>query len=1204
MRGLRIPKIVAVILGSWLQVTTALARDSAQVGPVLGPAPRAPQSVAGLPGGGPRKHDVTQGMAFGVNGNSREQVRQFYNAVYAASEGVPMNSAAETANCIAGTNAAAFQLAELWRLNWFRAMSGLSANITFSTAESSEDQAAALMMSANNQLMHTGIPTSWICYSDSGATAADSSNLALGSDGPDAITGYIWDYGSGNTQVGHRRWLLYPQTQVMASGDVPAQGNNAAANATWTLDANYGSPRPATTYPFVAWPPPGYVPYQVVFPRWSFALSNADLNLAKVTMLSNGVPLDITIEPYLAGFGEDTCVWYPSALDPTSFSTAFPFNGADTVYSITISDVGTVDGYISFSYNVTNFDPSLPGADFVPTIVGGPNLASVNGNNTYSCTPSANPNATGYQWLSALSTNGNLSDHALGGLTNFTTSLSPGYSPITNPPAGGGKCFHLAHASPAPQWLQFTEILFPARNTSLSFQSLLGYATTNEVARVQVSTNEGLTWVDIFAQIGNNGSGQSGFAAHTLSLSNFANQITYLRFNYDYTGGAFSGPYYSNTTANVGWCIESIVLTNTSQLIDFSTSPTVSTNFNFVPIQAGNWVLEARGVIFGQFGLDWSPAVSVATPPYIATQPTNVTLLSGETAALSIAASGASAMTYQWQFNGANISGATSSTLTLQNSQPSEDGTYDVVVSNTYGTLTSATAVLSVIPQPSTSNGASLRITGAPQSETVPIGSAVFLSVSATGPAPLSYQWKHNGANLSDIGNYAGSTHATLVIAGAQAANPGSYTVVVSDGKTSVQSAAAILNVGAPVTVQVSGAGTVNPNYNGQVLLLGKPYTMTAEQKPGAMFAGWSGSINFAGTKLNFTVQSNLFLEASFVPNPYLAAQGNYYGLFAPTNVPRQQTNSGAFTLNITSTGIFSGKLTIGTNTPSLSGQFNAFGFASITTPRRGLSTWTTTMQLDFADQSVQGTVGDGSFTAVLDGNQQVFSASHPATSYEGAYTLILPGTTNPELGPFGDSYQTVSVLASGGISFSGSLADGTTVPLTTSAISKDGYWPFYLPLYGGNGSLWSWNYFSGGTIMATNASWINATNTLKTAVYRAGFTNPAATMIGSAYLSTIEPSLALTDGQVTLEGGNLLLPITNSFILTSKNALVLTNSGDTNKLTLTINKTSGVISGTFSNPSNPKATITLRGVLLQNQTNAQGYFLGSNQSGTFMLGQ
>jgi len=52
----------------------------------------------------------------------------------------------------------------------------------------------------------------------------------------------------------------------------------------------------------------------------------------------------------------------------------------------------------------------------------------------------------------------------------------------------------------------------------------------------------------------------------------------------------------------------------------------------------------------------------------------------------------------------------------------------------------------------------------------------------------------------------------------------------------------------------------------------------------------------------------------------------------------------------------------------------------------------------------------------------------------------------------------------------------------------------------------------------------------------------------------------------------------------------------------LKITMTTGALSGSFANPSNPKQSITIKGVLLQNQTNAAGYFLGTNQSGAFLL--
>ena len=120
-------------------------------------------------------------------------------------------------------------------------------------------------------------------------------------------------------------------------------------------------------------------------------------------------------------------------------------------------------------------------------------------------------------------------------------------------------------------------------------------------------------------------------------------------------------------------------------------------------------------------------------------------------------------------------------------------------------------------------------------------------------------------------------------------------------------------------------------------------------------------------------------------------------------------------------------------------------------------------------------------------------------------------------------------------------------------------------------------------------------------AVYQSGFTNLAVPVIGSAYNPAEKPLLALSSGQVTLDGGNLPFAITNQITLESNDTITVA-PGDTNKLALTINKTTGAISGTFANPSNPKQSIKVNGVLLQNQTNAAGYFLGTSQSGAFLL--
>ncbi len=519
----------------------------------------------------------------------REQVRSFYNAVYTSSANVPIGTTANVSNCTPGTNSPVFQEAVLRRINWFRALAGLPASVSLDAAESAKDQQASVIMSANGKLQHAGDWSTWTCVTSDGTNAAANSNLALGSYGPDAIASYISDFGTNNYQVGHRRWILYPQTQVMGAGDVPRQGGFSAANATWIIDANYGGPRPATRTPYVSWPPAGYVPYQVVYPQWSFALSNADFSVATVSMKSNGVSVAVTQQPYVTGFGESTLVWYPSTLNPGSGNPVFPFNvnGTDTVYSVTINNIITSAGLANFSYTVTVFNPAVPGTDYFPPIVTGTNQPFVNVGNAYTCTPVPDPNVTGYQWLTAQRLSGNLLDGAEGGLVNFTISPTPLYPVITNTPTfAGTHSFHLTHTNPVPQLLQLTRLLFPTNNSVVSFQSRLGTATNTQVARVQVVTRpiEEQTWQDIYAQAGTGGQGETSFTLHTFSLSNYVAQSILLRFNYDIS----SGFYYPQSDPGVGWALDNILVTNISQLVSFTTNTTASTNFTFIPSLATN----------------------------------------------------------------------------------------------------------------------------------------------------------------------------------------------------------------------------------------------------------------------------------------------------------------------------------------------------------------------------------------------------------------------------------------------------------------------------------------------------------------------------------------------------------------------------------------------------------------------------------------
>jgi uncharacterized protein YraI len=311
-----------------------------------------------------------------VDISSRSASANFYFSYYTGQPAIDWTGS--QASCTPGTTSAAFKAAVIDRIAFYRAMAGVSSSVGLAADSSALDQQAALMFSRNGALSHTP-STSWACYTSSGAQAAGSSNIALGTYGVSAIDAYMKDAGGNNTAAGHRRWLLFPQTQSFGTGDVPAGNGYASANALWVWDSNVNGPRPGTRDPFVAWPPAGYVPYQVVFPRWTFSYPGANFSAASVTVTLNGASLPVSIDSTSAnGYGENTIVFRPNGLGDSS---SWPNPGADKTYTVRISNVSGA-GQSSFTYNVTIFDPSTTGPGSTPTRTATPSPTRTTGPGT------------------------------------------------------------------------------------------------------------------------------------------------------------------------------------------------------------------------------------------------------------------------------------------------------------------------------------------------------------------------------------------------------------------------------------------------------------------------------------------------------------------------------------------------------------------------------------------------------------------------------------------------------------------------------------------------------------------------------------------------------------------------------------------------------------------------------------------------------
>jgi hypothetical protein len=175
-------------------------------------------------------------------------------------------------------------------------------------------------------------------------------------------------------------------------------------------------------------------------------------------------------------------------------------------------------------------------------------------------------------------------------------------------------------------------------------------------------------------------------------------------------------------------------------------------------------------------------------PPGIITQPQSQTAVQGQNASFSVVASGTGPLSYQWFFNGASLGAiGNNATLSLLGVGTNQAGAYQAVMTNSYGSITSAIVTLTVLVPAG--------IATQPQSQSVAQGQTASFSVVASGTAPFRYQWIFNGSVLS------GATASALMLTSVQPSQAGGYSVLVTNSAGSVISQAATLTVIIPPAI-------------------------------------------------------------------------------------------------------------------------------------------------------------------------------------------------------------------------------------------------------------------------------------------------------------------------------------------------------------------------------------------------------------------
>jgi len=265
-------------------------------------------------------------------------------------------------------------------------------------------------------------------------------------------------------------------------------------------------------------------------------------------------------------------------------------------------------------------------------------------------------------------------------------------------------------------------------------------------------------------------------------------------------------PYSAGTTYHFILDVNAVAHTYNAYVMIGSVQTTIGSNLAFRSEQATTSSLNNIAAMssegsYSVCNVALSPSPAAAVAPSITSQPASQSLNAGQTATFSVVATGTAPMTYQWNKNGAAISGATSSTYTTPAETTADNNAqFTVAVSNTAGSATSNAAVLTV-----TNPAVAPAITTQPASQTVIAGKTASFAVAATGTAPLTYQWSKNGAAIS------GATSSTYTTpAETTADNNAQFTVAVSNSAGSVTSNAAILTVSASTLLLNSSSSSLN----------------------------------------------------------------------------------------------------------------------------------------------------------------------------------------------------------------------------------------------------------------------------------------------------------------------------------------------------------------------------------------------------------
>lgn len=606
-----------------------------------------------------------------LNTQRRNEVVHFWNCVWLAPRAVMgwtghFNTLSAPGS--PGTVSAAWNADVQRRVNFYRALAGLPADITFDalaplalpgyqggstavpagTLRSTCCQHAAFMnaveLNANfgYEVTHLATGTEW-AFSQAGSNGWRHGNLAAGANGPAAVDLYILEPadtgdGSAPSLVGHRRWILYTKANDMANGDTPRSTMDGyevpASNCLYVVS----TPRANPPVQFVPWPGAGFFPAPLRPRYWSLCYPGASFATATVSVTGPSGNVPVVIGARLADGTGDNGISFEMPSLPSTFT-------ADTSYTVTVSGITGAGVPATHTWTTTFMNPDRLLTSLTPA---GPSVITQAGASfTVSEVDAAESRevqiirttaaAGTFSESAEDATAARIVDGTSGGYSlrqAFISEQIPNQNPVTFSPHSGTKAFHLTHPEiDSTESFQIAADVIPSPGSTLSFQECFRWLFTENRLSLEISADGGVDWTEIYGRNGaytyvddpehlyntslwdkQGASLAPAWKARSVSLAAWAGKLVRLRFVLRSNQRGFTG-----TDTRFGCFVDSLSLTNCQEIAAASTMsiPAGTTVAKILPgsmpggtaVEGVPYLLRARAVL-GCRAMGYGPAVT------------------------------------------------------------------------------------------------------------------------------------------------------------------------------------------------------------------------------------------------------------------------------------------------------------------------------------------------------------------------------------------------------------------------------------------------------------------------------------------------------------------------------------------------------------------------------------------------------------------